>query len=773
MTDGQPFGQELLNTLLTQRRHGLTGSATHVTVISGTPAEHAPWPEWVHQPLLEAYRGRGITEPYKHQVDAADHAFHGNNVVLATGTASGKSLAYSLPVLTALAERPRATALYLSPTKALGADQLGHARTITRLVPTLHTAEPHLYDGDTPTDIRPWIRNNSRWVFTNPDMLHVGMMPNHSQWSRFFRGLEFVIIDECHHYRGVFGSNVAWVLRRLRRIAARYGSSPTFILASATTANPAAAAQRLIGAPCHPITVDSAPHGSRTIALWEPGPKSTGGTSADVENRRSAPAEAASLTAALVEEGARTLMFVRSRAGAEYATVAVKNHLSGTELASTVAAYRAGYLADDRRRIEKALSDGTLRAVSSTNALELGVDIAGLDAVVLTGFPGTIASFWQQAGRAGRRGQGALIAFVARDDPLDTYLIHNPDALLGQPVESTITNPHNPHIEAPHVVCAATEIPLTDAEIKQLGIENSVRELSEQDILRHRPLGWFPTPGVSPHQHVTLRGSGAGQVVIVEADSGRLLGTVDSARAPATVHPGAVHLHQGEVFVVMDLDLDDGIALVVAGDPGYTTTARSQSDIHLTHVHRHVQYGATGIGFVDVEVTQHVVSYLRRASSGEVIDTIELTMPTSTLRTKAVMWTMTADRLIQGGVPEANFPGALHAAEHAAIGMLPLFASCDRNDIGGVSTALHPDTALPTVFIYDGHPGGAGIAEHGHDHLTRWLSATREAINSCSCTTGCPSCVHSPKCGNGNSPLHKYGAVRVLDAVLQDVAKGQ
>lgn len=766
------FGVDLIESLLTDGALGICGAPAFMTSIAARPAEYAEWPEWVYSPLRTELMACGVQRPFVHQAAAADLAHRGTHVVVATGTASGKSLAYQLPILTALAESPTATALYLSPTKALGADQLKNAARLTSAIPGLSTAHPYPYDGDTPTDIRPWIRNHARWVFTNPDMLHIGILPSHERWARFFRGLRYVVIDECHHYRGIFGSGVAWVIRRLRRIANRYGANPTFVLASATSANPGAAASRLVGDSCAEVTTDGSPQGARTVVMWEPGhlPDSR---ETQVRIRKSATTEAAALTASLVREGARTLTFVRSRAGAEFASVTARRLLedAGTGLGSRVTAYRAGYLAEDRRSIENGLAEGALLGVTTTNALELGVDIAGLDAVVISGFPGTRASFWQQSGRAGRRGQGAVVILVARDDPLDAYLIHNPASLLGKPVEATVTDPANPYVQGPHLLCAAAEHPLSEGEAEQLGAEESLLQLERDGLIRRRPTGWFIAPGLNPHDDVSIRGGVAGQVAIVESDTGALLGTVDAGRAPSTVHPGAVHLHQGETYVVEELDLHDGLALVKQGDPGWSTTARTVSDIRITGMRSYESYGATSLGLAEVEVTSQVVSYMRRLPTGEILDVVDLDMPASTLHTVAVMWTTTPERLDAAGIADADVPGALHAAEHAAIGLLPLVATADRGDIGGVSTALHADTALPTVFIYDGHPGGAGIAERGHGAILEWLTATANVIERCSCTDGCPSCVQSPKCGNGNDPLDKEGAVRVLRAALADLTQ--
>nr|WP_206038042.1 DEAD/DEAH box helicase [Rhodococcus sp. HNM0569] len=736
---------------------------THVAELPARRARHTPWPDWAHPAVVHALDDRGIARPWTHQIEAAEHAHHGRHVVVATGTASGKSLAYQLPVLTTLANEPRASALYLSPTKALGADQL---RAVTALVdsdPALAGISPCAFDGAPPTETRQWARENSRWLFTNPDMLHVSLLRSHARWAHFFRHLRYVVLDECHYYRGVFGSNVALVLRRLRRLAARYGADPVFVLASATAADPGKAATQLVGAPCEQVIDDGSPHGPRTVAFWEPPllPETVGQTPV----RRPASTEAARIMARLLEEGARTLTFVRSRRAAELAALTAKDMLPA-DLAQRVASYRAGYLAEDRRALESALSAGDLLGVATTNALELGVDIAGLDAVVVAGFPGTVASFWQQGGRSGRRGEGSLVVLVARDDPLDTYLVHHPAALLERPVEATVTDPGNPYVLGPQLLCAAREMPLRDDEVDALGAHDVLTRLAREGAIRRRPHGWFVTAGIDPHAAVDIRGGGGGQVAIVDTTSGQLLGTVDVGRAPATVHSGAVHIHQGESYVVDELDLDDGVALVHPETPDWTTAARQTTEIAIRSTLEHKQFGDVSVAFVEVEVTRQVVGYLRRLHTGEVIDSVELDMPEHSLETRAVMYTLDPDVLEDAGIDATRLPGALHAAEHAAIGLLPLVATCDRGDIGGVSTALHGDTGLPTVFVYDGHPGGAGFAERGHRELVRWLNSTRDAIRACSCTAGCPSCVYSPKCGNGNDPLDKDGAARVLDVVL-------
>ncbi|MCG5432794.1 DEAD/DEAH box helicase [Mycobacterium sp. MYCO198283] len=766
------FGRDLLAAVLAgtdPREQPLR----HVADVPARRGTTVAWPDWAHPDVVAAFTGLGIAAPWSHQVDAATLAFSGRHVVIGTGTASGKSMAYQLPVLTALATDPGARALYLAPTKALGHDQLRAVGELTAQTPSLADVAPASFDGDTPTEIRRFAREQSRWLFTNPDMVHLTLLRNHARWAVFLRRLRYLVVDECHHYRGIFGSNVALVLRRLLRLCTRYGGNPTVIFASATTAAPGGTASDLIGETVVEVTDDGSPHGDRTIALWEPAFRDdlVGERGAPV--RRSAGAEAARMMADLVAEGARTLTFVRSRRGAELTALAVKSRLaeSAPELVERVASYRAGYLPEDRRALERALASGELLGLATTNALELGVDIAGLDAVVIAGFPGTVASFWQQAGRSGRRGQGALVALVARDDPLDTYLVHHPEALLGRPVEMTVIDPTNPHVLGPQLLCAATELPLSDAEVRAWNAVGAAEQLVDDGLLRRRPTGYFPAPGVDPHPAVDIRGASGDQVVIVEADTGRLLGSVDGGRAPSTVHPGAVYLHQGETYVVDSLSFDDGMAFVHAEDPGYVTFTREITDIAITGDGECRELGAVTIGLVPVAVSSTVVGFLRRRSDGQVIDFIDLDMPTRSLRTEAVMYSVTPDALDDAGIDALRVPGALHAAEHAAIGLLPLVASCDRGDIGGLSTAAGPRTGLPTVFVYDGHPGGAGFARRGFRTAATWLSATADAIASCACPAGCPSCVQSPKCGSGNDPLDKDGAVRVLQVVLRALTR--
>ncbi|MDP9408679.1 MAG: DUF1998 domain-containing protein, partial [Actinomycetota bacterium] len=664
------------------------------------------------------------------------------------------------------ARAPRATALYLAPTKALAADQLRSVRGLA--LPQVRAAT---FDGDTPREERDWVRAYADLVLTNPDMLHRSLLPGHARWASFLRALRYVVVDESHVYRGVFGSHVAQVLRRLRRVAAKYGASPVFVLASATSGAPGASAERLLGLPVEEVTDDASPHGATEFALWEPPlTELTGEQGAPV--RRTATAETADLLADLVVEGARTLAFVRSRRGAETVSLAAQRALAEVDphLPRRVAAYRAGYLPEERRALERRLQEGLLLGVAATNALELGVDIAGLDAVLLAGYPGTVASVWQQAGRAGRAGQSALAVLAARDDPLDTYLVHHPEALFGRPVEVTVTDPENPHVLGPHLCCAAAELPLTDADLELFGGEaarDAVGDLVRRGFLRRRPTGWFWTRRERPSDVLDLRGTGGDPVRVVEAGTGRLLGTVDAGAADHTVHTGAVYLHQGESYVVAELDLETSVALVVPDTPDYSTSARDVTDIAVVEELRSREWPDLRLSFGTVDVTNQVVSFLRkRLGSGEVLGEVPLDLPARQLRTRAVWWSLSPALLDAAGLAPADVPGAAHAAEHAAIGLLPLVATCDRWDIGGVSTALHADTGRATVFVYDGHPGGAGFAARAYEAAAAWLTATRDAVAACECEAGCPSCVQSPKCGNGNDPLDKAGAVRLLDAVL-------
>ncbi|MGW1839993.1 DEAD/DEAH box helicase [Streptomyces sp. NPDC002067] len=800
VTDSVPMASNRLPTdaganpspgiILDRLARGATRAAriTHTEHLPPRPGSHADWPERIRPEVISALRDAGIERPWTHQAVTAEHALNGTSVVIATGTASGKSLAYLTPVLSTLLDGARpaatgrlprergappggrgATALYLAPTKALAADQRRAVRELA--APLGDAVRPAVYDGDTPVEEREWVRQYANYVLTNPDMLHRGILPGHPRWASFLRALRYVVIDECHTYRGVFGSHVAQVIRRLRRLCARYGSEPVFLLASATAAEPAEAAGRLTGLPVVEITEDSSPRGETVFALWEPPLTELHGEQG-APVRRTATAETADLLTDLAVQGVRTVAFVRSRRGAELIALIAQERLAEVDrsLPARIAAYRGGYLPEERRALERALHGGELLGLAATTALELGVDVSGLDAVLIAGYPGTRASLWQQAGRAGRSGQGALAVLVARDDPLDTYLVHHPEALFDQPVESTVLDPGNPYVLTPHLCAAAAEIPLTEADFALFGptAATLMPQLEAANLLRRRASGWHWTRRERACDLTDIRGQGGAPVQIVESGTGRLLGTVDAAAAHTTVHEGAVHLHQGRTYVVDRFDLADDVALVSEANPPYSTTARDTTAISVLETETEVLWGAGRLCFGSVEVTNQVVSFLRRKLiTGEVLGESKLDLPPRTLRTRAVWWTVTEDQLDAARVNPEQLGGALHAAEHASIGLLPLFATCDRWDIGGVSVPLHPDTLLPTVFVYDGHPGGAGFAERAFHTAVDWLTATRDAIASCECEAGCPSCIQSPKCGNGNEPLHKRGAVRLLTELLR------
>jgi DEAD/DEAH box helicase domain-containing protein len=743
---------------------------THTEIVPARPERTAGWPRWVPREVVGRLAEAGITAPWSHQVATAEAAYAGRHVVVATGTASGKSLGYWLPAFATLSlahaavpYRRTASVLYLSPTKALAHDQFRAVSGFT--VPGLR---PATLDGDSTVEERDWARDHATYLLSNPDMLHRSVLPNHQRWARFLSCLQYVVVDECHHYRGVFGAHVAAVLRRLRRICAHYGTNPVFVCASATVAEPEVSGRRLTGLPMLAVTEDGSPRGRLTFGLWEPPLTSYAGEQG-APVRRSATAEVADLLTDLVLSGVRTVAFVRSRRGAETVALTARAHLASVDpgLAEQVSAYRAGYLPEERRRLEEMLHSGELTGVAATNALELGVDIAGLDAVVLAGWPGTRASLWQQAGRAGRTGGDALAVLVARDDPLDTYLVRHPAAIFGRPVEATVLDPENPHVLGPQLCAAAQELPLTADDFAVFGptTPDVVDRLVDQGLLRPRPRGWFWTRRDRAVDAIDIRSAGGRTVQIVEDETGRLLGTVDGGAAHATVHTGAVYVHAGETYLVRSLDLDNHVAIVEQAAPDYTTFARDVTEISILATEETVPWGEASLSRGWVQVTNQVVSYQRKQLlTGDVLDETELDLPERSLRTKAVWWTLPDSTV--AGLGLSDLAGAAHAAEHASIGLLPLFATCDRWDIGGVSTARHADTGRLTVFVYDGHPGGAGFAEHGYGAARDWLTATRDTIASCECAEGCPSCVQSPKCGNGNHPLDKAGAVVLLTALL-------
>jgi DEAD/DEAH box helicase domain-containing protein len=758
-----PTGNRALGILLEDTR---AGRPVHIEHIPGRAGREVPWPRWVPAEVIDALSRRGIRAPWSHQATAACHAHAGRNVIISTGPASGKSLAYLLPALTAVLAGD--TVLYVTPTKALAADQLASIRSLG--LPGIQAAS---YDGDSSAAERAWARSHVRYLLTTPDMLHRSLLPGHARWSGFFSRLRYVIVDECHGYRGVFGSHVAHVLRRLRRVVAHHcppdlPPRPVFMLASATVGTPVVCARLLTGLDAQEVTDDGSPRAALAFALWEP-PLTGARGEAGARLRRTAASQAADLLARLVGQNVPTLAFTRSRRGAETVALAARRSLGAQDWAQAkVAAYRSGYLAEDRRSLEASLLDGRLMGLATTTALELGVNITGLDAVLIAGWPGTWASLWQQAGRAGRSGKSAAAVLIARDDPLDTYLVRHPEILLRHPVEATVLDPDNAYVLAPHLCAAAAELPLSDRDVDIFGpgARPVVDELTRSGRLRRRAAGWYSMrrPVAAPGG---LRGAGAALVRVVEEATGRLVGTVDEPSAHLLVHTGAVYLHQGESYLVGRLDLADRVALVEPCDLGYITIARDLTEVEIRGQLRRMVWGEAEVCFGDVRVTRQVVCYTKRhADTGVPLGDTPLDLPPRHLLTRAVWWTLSAAG--RGGLAAAgvDLAGAAHAAEHASIGLLPLFATCDRWDIGGVSADLHPATGRLSVFVYDGCDGGAGFAERGFQAARDWLSATRQAISGCDCEAGCPSCVQSPKCGNANHSLAKAGAVALLDALL-------
>ena len=726
------------------------------------PGKGVALPEELHPDVGAALAARGIERLYSHQAQALHAAWAGPTIVT-TGTASGKSLCFQLPTLDVLSRDAKARALYLYPSKALAQDQ---ARSLHAF--GMDRVRPAIYDGDTPREQRSAIRRRSNVVLTNPDMLHVGILPNHRAWGDFFSNLALVVVDEAHVYRGVFGSHVGNVLRRLRRVADAYGTAPRFVLASATIANPEELAQRLTGLDDFSvIDEDGSPGNHRTIAMWNPPI-----TDEKLAIRRSALAEAADLLAELVAQGARTIVFMKSRKAVElmakFATLALEDMGQG-QLAQRIAPYRAGYTPQQRREIEHRLVEGDLLGVVSTDALELGIDIGSLDAAICVTFPGTVASLKQMWGRAGRRGRG-LAVYVAGEDALDQFFCRHPDEFLDRPVEAAILDHENEQIHAAHILCAAHEGPLDAADDATLGASwrPTAEVLVSAGQLRQRPNGSYvprATDGF-PAADVALRSASRDGVVIVDTGSGELLGTVDLARAMNTTHEGAIYLHGGRAYEVSALDLEQRRALVhpFSGD-WYTQPKRETSTDIERLLDRRETMGVT-LSFGTVVVTEQVLAYQKkRLSDHEAIDLVALDLPQTSFATQA-LWYELGPVTVSPELPLMELLGALHAAEHSQIAVLPLLAMCDRWDIGGLSTNLHPQTGGPAIFIYDGHPGGIGIARRGYLAFEALVDDAHRLVSECPCEKGCPSCVQSPKCGNLNEPLSKLGSAQLMGRML-------
>jgi DEAD/DEAH box helicase domain-containing protein len=751
------------------------GELVHLEVTPARRAGHA---------CLDALRvlpnfqlsGNGL---WTHQVQAIQSVLTNQSIVVATGTASGKTLCYQLPLAIAAAtEKPAPTALLLFPTKALAQDQLRSLGALSEQL-GLRALAPVTYDGDTPPEARQWARKHASVILTNPDMLHQGILPFHGRWATFLARLRFVVIDELHTYRGIFGSHVAHVIRRLRRLCRLYGSNPVFISTSATVGAPGDLAYSITGVRPVVIDDDGSPRGERVLAVWNPPADVTG-------IPVSGNAATGQLLAEMVHHRWRTIAFTRSRRGTEVVAARARRAV-GEELANTIRPYRGGYLPAERRAIEAELFSGALLGVAATSALELGVDIGGLDVCITNGFPGTISSFRQQIGRAGRSAQRSLAVLVAGDDALDQWYAAHPVQLITRPPEPVIVNPANPFVLLPQVACAAHEHPLDPAGIATdyaqdtapkteallpgslvEAVEDAVRQLTVEDhlvMVNGRAVHSGPS---SPAARVSLRsGSGSAEYRIVDIDD-RLIGTLDASRAFSVVHPGAIYLHQGQQFRVVELDRVDHVAWVEPVQVDEYTQTRTDTQQRFLSVEKTCMAGRFTLCLGRVEVEDQVVGYQRKKiSTNQVLAEEPLQLPPSSLVTRAFWFEADQSLIDDAGLTEMQLGGTVHAAEHAGISILPLFTICDRWDVGGVSTALHPQTGTATIVIYDGYPGGAGIAEMGYAAGVKHVQATLDVISRCACKHGCPSCVQSPKCGNGNDPLDKLGAASLLTTALR------
>lgn len=720
------------------------------------------------KPLHPALRLRlelvGISSLYTHQAQAINAVRCGKNVMVATSSASGKTLCYNLAVLESVLNDRTSRALYLFPTKALAQDQL---RSLNKLAcpDIIPFGDCATFDGDTPQSERAEIKKRARIVLTNPDMLHLGILPNHKSWSRLFRNLRYVVIDEAHTYRGVFGSHVANVVRRLRRLCAFYGSAPQFICCSATIANPGEHAEKLVGLPFVVVDKDGSPNGGKSFAFWNPPFLDEAKT-----RRRSSSSEATFLFTELIRNNIRSLVFTRTRKLTELIYIYTREKL-GPSLGSLVKPYRAGYLPEDRRHIERELFNGHLLGVVATTALELGIDIGDLEATVLVGYPGSIASTWQQAGRSGR-GVGSSLSFlIAQDNPLDQYFMHHPEYFFSKSFEHALINPENPNILKPHLLCAAWESPLFDGDEAFFGeaFDGAIDELEAEGKLRRSNGRWYLCPRIGhPAQDINIRSASGKNYAVVDASRGyELLETLEASTAFFQIHPGAIYLHQGESYLVKELDLERRVAVVTQTEVPYYTQTKELNDISILKIQRAKDYSGIKVCFGEVDVSNTVVGFKKKMQfTEEVIGDEPLDLPPLRFVTQAVWFDLpkaAEEQIVRAGL---DLAGGLHAAEHAAIAMLPLFALCDRNDIGGVSTACHRDTGKAQIFIYDAYPGGIGISEKGFEIIKELWSTTLQVIEECPCQDGCPSCIQSPKCGNNNEPLDKKAALILLSGLV-------
>jgi len=728
----------------------------HLTTEPARAGKVEPFPADLDPRVASSLVAQGITSLWRHQVEAWEATRAGGNVIVTTGTASGKSLAFNLPVLDLISRDPKSRALYLYPTKALAQDQ---ARALAAF--GLKGVRPAIYDGDTETERRWQIRKWANVLLTNPDMLHVGMLPRHDRWGDMLANLRVVVVDEAHVYRGVFGSHVANVLRRLRRLAHVYGAKPQFVLASATIANPAQLAESLLGVPATVIEGDAAPKAERTIALWNPEL-----IDPELGTRASALGDASRLLAGLTSQGLRTICFAKSRKAVELIHRFTVERVE-QDVAERLAPYRAGYTPAQRREIEARLMAGELLGVTATDALELGIDIGALDCAISVGFPGTVSSLRQQWGRAGRRGHG-LALLVAGEDALDQFFMREPEALLNRTVEAAILDGTNPRVLDGHVLSAAFEGPIDEADVETLGRE-ALERAPDLPELKHTAAGWVWAGTEYPAARITLRSGDRDSFTVVDEATGSVLGLVERSRAYGTIHEGAVYLHLGEQYLVQALDLEARAALVSQASVDWYTQAKKETQTAIVEPLRIGRRLGVELHFGRISVTEQVVAYQRKSiSGGDTLETVPLDLPETSFETEAIWFCPTPAQLAElEEMPKLL--SSLHAAEHSLIALLPLWAMCDRWDIGGLSTNIHFQTGLPTIFVYDGHAGGVGITERGFERFEGWVRDTARMLAGCPCAAGCPSCVQSPKCGNLNEYLDKEGALTLLRRLLEKV----
>ncbi|MFV0420996.1 DEAD/DEAH box helicase [Oleidesulfovibrio sp.] len=708
-----------------------------------------PWPRAVQGILEHA----GITALYAHQALATDHIRAGRHVVVATPTASGKTFIYNLPVIEQILHDPETRALYLFPLKALAQDQLATLNSLTEHWSTDARPTAAIYDGDTTAWFRKKIRNNPpNILLTNPEMLHLSILPHHEQWTRFLAGLSYIIVDEAHTYRGVLGSHMAQLFRRLGRVCSRYGTAPSFVFCSATVGNPEELATSLTGIRPQPVLESGAPQGRRHFVFIDP-PESPSTT-------------AIQLLKAALARGMRTIVYCQSRRMTELISLWAGNNAGA--YANRISAYRAGFLPEERREIESRMNSGDLLAVITTSALELGIDIGSLDLCILVGYPGTVMSTLQRGGRVGRAQQESAVVLVAGEDALDQYFMRHPEDFFERPAEKAVLNPHNPVILERHLECAAAEFPLTITEpwFEAEAVRRAAAALEEQSMLLRTEDGTrLLAARKRPQRHVDLRGAGP-TFHIEDLATGNVIGSVDGHRAFRETHPGAVYLHRGRSFVVTDLDVGARTVKAVAAKVDYFTRVRGNKSTEILQVIDQKVAWNTRVCFGRLRVTEQITGYEKRNTrSGQMLGITPLDLPPHVFETEGIWFEVqdAAQREVENAY--LHFMGSIHALEHAAIGILPLIVMTDRNDLGGISTPMHLQVGKPCVFVYDGMPGGAGLSRMAFDKAEELFASTRKVIAECRCETGCPSCVQSPKCGSGNRPIDKDGALFLLDAM--------